>query len=1027
MLAASLAAPLARAQAPTPATPPPAASATSAQALPPASAAATPRPPAPDARKAREAYDAGLRAEQALDWKSAYAALTEAAEYAPDNHEYQLRRYLDRFALVQQYTDRAERELIAGQPAAARDDLLQALELDPGYSIAQERLQQLEPSGAIAVPNSKTKLADLPHIQPKPGTRSFDFRGQTRDAYQQVAQQFGLVAQFDTDLHDRVVRLRLDPVDFQTAMKALGAATRTFWRPMDTHTFFVADDTQPKRRDFAPEIERTFILPDSITPDDMNQTVRLIREIAGVNRAELDAGSRRLTLRDTPEHVALAEALIGEIEQPRGEMLLEIDLLEVDRSLSEQLGITPPTSATVLTLSGTQINSLQQAAANGTLLQTIESIFSSLGLLYATGGASALLPSILAFGGGKSIFLATMPSATANFAETINQVRSAQRLILRAEDGQKVSFFSGARFPVSLASLSASPVSPSAIGVGSLTGLLPTADYDTGTAPVNVIAANFSANAGAFPDLAVANSTANTVSILLNNGDGTFATHVDYPAGTGPAAIAAADFNGDGKLDLAVADKTGNTISILLGNGDGTFNAATTLTDNGGPAAIAAGVFSNASNNEDLAVVNQTAGTVSIFLGNGDGTFGANTDYTVGTSPSAIYVGDFTGDGILDLAVTNQGSNTVSILLGNGDGTFRAKTDYATGAAPSGIAVGDFNLDGVKDLAISNQTDSTVSILLGNSNGTFQTQAVYPAGVDPTSIATADFNNDGHLDLVVADGSANQVSILLGAGDGTFQTPLTVGTGNQPASVVAEDFNDDGLPDVAVAAEDSNEVTVILNSTSILGQTTTPFVPYPSAEYINLGLNVHATPRFNDVNEVTLDLQFEISSLAGESINNIPVLSNRTIEQTVRLKENQTSIITGLVQASELGAIGGWPGLAQAGRAGALAGEQTTQNSNTDMLILITPREIHMAPRSQHSFYAGAGEPGAVGGVALPPAATNGPPAPGAVQTPNPPPTTTNPGAVTVPPSPGALSNPPLPGTPNTTTAPGNPGNPSGQ
>jgi hypothetical protein len=976
--------------------------------MPPANADATPRPPAPDTRKAREAYDAGLRAEQALDWKSAYAALTEAAEYAPDNHEYQLRRYLDRFALVQQLTDRAERELIAGQPATARDDLLQALELDPGYSVAQERLQQLEPDAPIPVPNSKTKLADLPHIQPKPGTRSFDFRGQTRDAYQQVAQQFGLVAQFDTDLHDRVVRLRLDPVDFQTAMMALGAATHTFWRPMDTHTFFVADDTQPKRRDFAPEIERTFILPDSITPDDMNQTVRLIREIAGVNRAELDAGSRRLTLRDTPEHIALAEALIGEIEQPRGEMLLEIDLLEVDRSLSEQLGITPPTSATVLTLSGSQIKSLQQAAANGTLLQTIESIFCSLGLLTATGGASALLPSILAFGGGKSIFLATMPSATANFAETINQVRSAQRLILRAEDGQKVSFFSGARFPVSLASLSASPISPSAIGAGSLTGLLPTADYDTGTAPVSIIAADF--NTDGHPDLAAANSTANTVSILLGNGDGTFATHVDYPAGTGPAAIAAADFNGDGKLDLAVADKTGNTISILLGNGDGSFNAPTTLTDSGGPVAIAAAAFSNASNNEDLAVVNQTAGTVSIYLGNGDGTFGANTDYTVGTSPSAIYAGDFNGDGILDLAVTNQGSNTVSILLGNGDGTFRAKTDYATGAAPTGIAVGDFNLDGVKDLAISNQTDSTVSILLGNSNGTFQTQAVYPAGVDPTSLATADFNNDGHLDLVVADGSANQISILLGVGDGTFQTPLTVGTGNQPASIVAEDFNDDGLPDVAAAAEDSNEVTVILNSTSILGQTTTPFVPYPSAEYINLGLNVHATPRFNDANEVTLDLQFEISSLAGESINDIPVLSNRTIEQTVRLKENQTSIITGLVQASEMGTIGGWPGLAQAGRVGALAGEQTTQNSNTDLLILITPREIHMAPHSQHSFYAGAGEPGAVGGVALPPAATNGPNAPATIPMPNPPPATTTPGPTTAPAPSGASGGP---GSPN--------------
>jgi Flp pilus assembly secretin CpaC len=1018
-LAVSLGPQPARAQSPAPATAPPAASAAptnsaapspSAQASAPANAQPKSTLPAPDARKARDAYEQGRRAEQALDWQAAYAAESEAAEYAPNNQEYELRRYLDRFALVQQFTDRAERERIAGQSPAAREDLLRALALDPGYSVAKERLQDLEPASAVAVPVPDTTLADVPKIRPQPGNRSFDLRGQTRAAYQEVARQFGLVAQFDPDLLDRPLRLQLDPMDFATAMKVLGAATHTFWRPMDEHTFFVADDTPAKRRDFAPEIERAFVLPDSVTPEDMNETVRMIREIAAVNRATLDTASRRLTIRDTPEHVALAEALLNEIEQPHGELMLEIEILEVDHSLTRQLGITPPTSQSVYTLSQSEIQTLEQAAASGTLLQAIESIFSGLGLLSATGGASAVLPAVIAFGGGESVFFAPLPSATANFSETISQVRSAQRLILRAQDGQKVSFFSGARFPVSLANLSANQsVSPTTLGTGVLSGTLPTAAYATGTAPVAVITADFSDDG--HPDLAVANQTANTVSILLGVGDGTFDAHVDYPAGSGPAALATADFNGDGKPDLAVADQTGDTVSILLGNGDGTFQTATAIPAGTGPVAIATGIFNNVSGHVDLAVVNQTAGTVSIFPGNGDGTFGAKTDYPVGNTPSAIAVADFNSDGNLDLAVANRGSNTVSVLLGNGDGTFQPKTDYAVGAAPSGVVSADFNLDGHPDLAVGNSTDGTVSILLGFGNGTFGAQTTFAAGTDPTSLATSDFNNDGRPDLVVTDTSANQISILLGNGDGTFLTPLSFATSTEPVSVAAADFNADDLTDVAVAAESANVVTVILNSTTALGSSTTAFVPYPSAQYVDLGLGVHATPRINDAGEVTLDLQFEIGSLAGESLNNIPVLANRSIEQTVRLRENQTSIITGIVQSSEMGTITGWPWVSQASAIGSLAGNNNQQNSETDLLILITPREVRLAPHVERSIYAGAGEPGGAAPVGAPeaippenPAPVN---APSPAEAPVPPADPNNPGM-----------NPPSPNAPGTGTQP---------
>jgi hypothetical protein len=168
--------------------------------------------------------------------------------------------------------------------------------------------------------------------------------------------------------------------------------------------------------------------------------------------------------------------------------------------------------------------------------------------------------------------------------------------------------------------------------------------------------------------------------------------------GTLPQGLAVADFNGDGKQDMAIANKTDGTVSILLGNGDGTFTAAAPLTafPGGGANWVVAGDF-NGDGKLDLAVANlSTNGTVtggvSIFLGNGNGTFGAATSVQVGNGPFAIVAGDFNRDGKLDLAVSNSVAGTVTILLGNGNGTFTPQAPISVGSgAGSGPSMAPYS------------------------------------------------------------------------------------------------------------------------------------------------------------------------------------------------------------------------------------------------------------------------------------------------------------------------------------------------
>ena len=479
--------------------------------------------------------------------------------------------------------------------------------------------------------------------------------------------------------------------------------------------------------------------------------------------------------------------------------------------------------------------------------------------------------------------------------------------------------------------------------------------------------------------------------MLLGNGDGTFATQTTFPTGAGPVWIATGSFRTDANnqnIDLAIANETANTISILLGNGDGTFQAKTDIAAGNGPVSVLAKNFHdlNGLGALDLAVANHDDDTILIYQGNGDGTFQAPgvIQLPAGYGPAALSTADFNGDGHSDLVVADEGNDTVSVFLGNGDGTFGARTDYATGTSPVWVSTGDFNGDSVLDLAVANKGSNTVSILLGNANtatsgatavgnGTFGAQVPYPAGTSPTSIAVADFNIDGLPDLAVTSMGDNAISLLLNLGGGTFGPNFELPVGTSPVSIVTADFNGDGRPDVAATNNGSDDVSVILNSSNFSPTSSNAFTGtgFPGVQYIDIGLKVKATPRIHLNNEVTLQLEFDISSLSGESFNAIPVISNDTISQTVRVKQNETAVLAGILQRQKSTSLDGTPGIAAIPEIGLFEGDQSRQSEDTELLILVTPRMVRYAPRTDHVIYAGQGAPegpgNASGGAPLPP------------------------------------------------------------
>jgi hypothetical protein len=294
--------------------------------------------------------------------------------------------------------------------------------------------------------------------------------------------------------------------------------------------------------------------------------------------------------------------------------------------------------------------------------------------------------------------------------------------------------------------------------------------------------------------------------VALSTATVTLSAARDYEVGAHPLAVSTADLNGDGKLDLVLANSSDNTISVLLGNGDGTFQTQTTYAVGENPTGIAIADL-NGDGQPDLAVTNTNSNTVSLLLGKGDGTFLPQVQYATGAGVSGIVVADVNGDGKLDLVTTNSSDSTISVLLGNGDGTFQTQVTYGAGADPVSVTVGDFNRDGKLDLAVANfvadgYKTELATILLGNGDGTFSPPTSYASNCGDF-VTTADFNGDGNLDLAAvgsAEGEGGGVCIFLGNGDGTFQEYVPYFSPAYATWVGAADFNAVDKLDLALSA-----------------------------------------------------------------------------------------------------------------------------------------------------------------------------------------------------------------------------------
>jgi len=356
---------------------------------------------------------------------------------------------------------------------------------------------------------------------------------------------------------------------------------------------------------------------------------------------------------------------------------------------------------------------------------------------------------------------------------------------------------------VSVANANDTGNSPAPVAFGSPTS------YQAGPGTADVVAADI--NGDSIIDLLAANHTGSSVSVLLGQGGGQFASAVDYSMSGGPIDLELGDLNGDGIVDMVAASPFANGITVRLGTGTGTFQSEAYYPTGFGPRGVALGDF-NHDGILDAAAAHGNGSDLSVMLGTGTGAFAPAVQYGVGGSfPWPITVADLNKDGNLDLIAARD---FVSVLMGAPDGTFSAPATYpAVGNNIISFAVDDLDNDGNLDLVTANLGTNDVSVMFGTGTGTFQPEVRYAVGTGPYAVAIGDMNGDGRLDIGTANSADDTISILLNAGSGTFgpQQVLASG-GDNPNAIAFSDVNGDGRLDAVVGNYGSGSVSVLLNN-----------------------------------------------------------------------------------------------------------------------------------------------------------------------------------------------------------------------
>ncbi|MBA3885707.1 MAG: hypothetical protein H0X67_08235, partial [Acidobacteria bacterium] len=297
------------------------------------------------------AMRAGQGAERAQDYDRAVVEYTRALRQDPANVAARTALERVRLRASQGYYFRGRRLAAAERYEEAAIEFQLASELNPTDGQVQAALrdarQRLRTRLAVSR-GDKTELQalverarelpppglDLPRDITLPDSLVFSNAG-SRLIYSALARFAELNVVFDPAFRDDSISVDLRNASLEDALAAVSSSTRNFYRITGSRTLTIIPDTPAKRREYEEAVVGTFYLSNA----DVKEVIDLLRIVVDVRQISPITATNAISLKDTPERVAAAGRLIAAIDKARPEVVIDVELLEVDRTRLREYGL----------------------------------------------------------------------------------------------------------------------------------------------------------------------------------------------------------------------------------------------------------------------------------------------------------------------------------------------------------------------------------------------------------------------------------------------------------------------------------------------------------------------------------------------------------------------------------------------------------------------------------------------------------------------------------------------------------------
>jgi len=452
-------------------------------------------------RAADDAYLEGAKHVQHKEIAAALRSFQEAVRLNPNDTDYSLALIVTREGYVTGLVRRAAQARYVGDTALSDSLLAQARALDPNNHVVLQHFETTSGSGNkvssdLKKPNpfyssidpSKFPAQDIAstlqgpvELTPTPGNRDVHLHGDVQSVVRNLYSLFGIKVAFDPSVTSGApINLDMSNVTFAGATTALGIAANIFAVPVQPTSVLVARDTQEKRDALMPLVEEAVYLPGR-TNDEMQELANVARNIFDIKEVTASSTGGFLLLRGNEQVLREVNAVYDDMLDGSPEVLFDVTLYELDKTLDNNVGAILPNSAGVFSIAA-QAQSLvsanqaliNQAVAAGLLTLNgtpLENLITEVGFLVASGAVTAVQYTNLlgVFGGGLTfagLYLGS--SSSFNLALNSTDVSILDSAQIRSSNKQLATFRVGSRYPVVTGTYSSGASSTLA---SSLTGL----------------------------------------------------------------------------------------------------------------------------------------------------------------------------------------------------------------------------------------------------------------------------------------------------------------------------------------------------------------------------------------------------------------------------------------------------------------------------------------------------------------------------------------------------------------------------